>query len=127
MNTLEKERHRHHISVRFALEGIKIAFLTQPNFTYHTFFSALALLFGLFLKINQLEWAIIIFTIVVGFTIEMGNTAIEAVVDLVTETWHEDAKRAKDVAAGMMLIYAYGAVVIAAVVFVPHILPLIGL
>ncbi len=126
MNALQKERQRHHISLKYAVEGIKVAFITQPNFAYHAFFSFMAILFGLFLQISRLEWIIIIMTIVIGFAVEMGNTAIEAVVDLVTDSWHKDAKRAKDVAAGMMLLYAYGSVLIAILVFAPYLLRLVG-
>lgn len=126
MNALQKERQRHHISLKYAIEGVAIALQTQPNFLYHGLFSVLAILFCLLLRVDRVEWVIILMTIVLGFVIEMANTAIEAVVDLVTDSWHKDAKRAKDVAAGMMLLYAYGSVVIAIFIFAPHFLALLG-
>jgi len=68
--------------------------------------------------------AIIVFTIILGLSSEMINTAIEAMTDLITTEHRENAKIAKDVAAGMMLTTAMGAVVIAIFIFVPHILGL---
>lgn len=125
MDAIKKERQRHHISMKFALEGIRVAVSTQPNFLYHGFFSLVAIFLGVFLRISRFEWIILILTITMGLVVEMANTAIESVVDLVTDAWHEDAKKAKDVAAGMMLLFAYGSVVIAALIFAPHLFELL--
>lgn len=127
MNAIQKERQRHHVSLAFAIEGIKFAFLTQPNFAYHLFFSLVAVLLGIFLKIGRFEWLVILLTIIMGIVVEMANTAIEFVVDLATDSWHADAKRAKDIAAGMMLIYSYGSVVIAGAIFFPYLASLFGI
>jgi diacylglycerol kinase (ATP) len=56
----------------------------------------------------------------------MINTSIEAMTDLITTEHRQNAKIAKDVAAGMMLTTAFGAVIVALFVFVPHILQLTG-
>jgi diacylglycerol kinase len=127
MNSFQKERQRHHISVKLASEGIKIAWLTQPNFLYHLFFSSVAILLAIILKVSRMEWLILILTITIGLVAEMANTAIESVVDLVTDVWHKDAKVAKDVAAGMVLTFAYGSVIIAAIIFIPHFLELLNI
>ena len=125
MNVFEKERTRHHISVRVAHEGILIALRTQPNFAYHAFFSLTSVLFGVFFQITRYEWLIICVTIIMGFVIEMANTSIEYVVDLATKKWHKDAKQAKDIAAGMMMIFAYGSVLIAVIIYTPYFLSLV--
>ncbi len=62
---------------------------------------------------------IILFTILLGLAGEMINTAIESVTDLVTTEWHMEAKIAKDVSAGMMLLIAFGAICVA--LFLVHI------
>jgi len=74
-----------------------------------------------YLGIEPIEWVIIIFTIILGLSVEMVNTAIESVTDLVTTEYRVEAKVAKDVAAGMMLITAFGAVVVAMIIFLPYI------
>lgn len=112
---------RHHISFVNAASGLKWSLISQPNFKIHTFLAALAIVTGLYFRISRIEMLIIIFTVVLGFVAEMLNTSIEAVTDLVTTEWHKQAKIAKDVAAGMMLTVAIGAVVIAFVIFYPYI------
>jgi len=74
-----------------------------------------------YFQINYIEWIVIIFTIFVGLVIEMVNTSIEATTDAIDLKVREDIKIAKDVSAGAMLIYAIGALVIAAIIFLPKI------
>ena len=52
----------------------------------------------------------------------MINTAIEEMVDLIVQEHREQARIAKDVAAGMVLVTAIGSLVIGAVIFLPHII-----
>ncbi len=111
---------KHHISLQSAWAGLLWAISTQPNFRVHGILSILALGLGLYLKIPKVEMIIIVFTIILGLTAEMINTSIEAMTDLITTEWHEEAKNAKDVSAGMMLTVALGAVIIAAIIFLPH-------
>lgn len=111
---------RHHISFKNAFAGLFWSLQTQPNFRIHLVLSILAIWLGAYLGISRLEMIVIIFTIVLGMSVEMINTAIEAMTDLITTQWREEAKIAKDVAAGMMLTVALGAVIIAAVIFLPY-------
>ncbi len=113
---------KHHISVKTALSGIRWALRSQPNFRVHLALSALALIGGWLFRVTPMEMLIIVFTIVLGLSAEMVNTALEAMTDLITREWRAEAKIAKDVSAGMMLITAVGAVIVAAVIFIPHIL-----
>ena len=121
---MEKIR-KHHISFTNALSGLVWALRTQPNFKVHLLFSLIAIILGLFLKISYLEMIVIIFTIVLGLSAEMINTAIEEITDLVTKEWREEAKIAKDVSAGMMLLTAVGAALVGLLIFLPKILDII--
>jgi len=113
---------RHHISFQNAFAGILWAIRTQPNFRVHLVLSTLAISGGLFLGISRVEMTVILFTILLGLAAEMINTAIESVTDLVTKEWRTDAKTAKDVAAGMMLLVAFGAVGVAIFIFWPYLI-----
>jgi len=73
------------------------------------------------LQISYLEMTIIIFTIVLGLSAEMVNTAIEAMTDLIKKEYSQEAKIAKDVSAGMMLLTAFGAIFVAGCILLPHI------
>lgn len=116
---------QHHISFKNAFDGIIWAFSTQPNFRIHLFLSIIAILLGIWLQISYLEIIVIIFTIVFGLGIEMVNTSLEAMTDLITSQWRQEAKIAKDVSAGMMLLAAMGALVVGVLIFLPKLLNLL--
>ena len=116
----------HTISFKNAFAGLVWAVKTQPNFRVHIVLSLCALMLGTLLSISYVEMILIVFTIILGLTCEMINTSIEAMTDLITTEHRQNAKIAKDVAAGMMLTTAFGAVIVALFVFVPHILQLTG-
>jgi len=112
---------RHRISFANAFAGLVWAIRTQPNFRIHFFLSAFALFLAYFYSITRMEMIVIVFTIVLGLAGEMVNTSLEAMTDLITSEWRKEAKIAKDVAAGMMLLIAIGSVIIAFLIFGPRI------
>lgn len=74
------------------------------------------------MRISYFEWLIVVMTIFIGLVIELINTAIESVADLVTTEWRLSAKHAKDTAAAAMLVYAIGAVIIGLIIFLPKLI-----
>ncbi len=109
----------HTVSFQHAWAGLLHALRTQPNFVIHASLSLLVVIAGILTHITALYWLILALTITIGLVIELINTAIESTVDLATSDFHPLAKIAKDTAAAAMLIYAIGAIVIAAIIFVP--------
>jgi diacylglycerol kinase (ATP) len=118
---------QHHISFKNAFAGLFWAVRTQPNFRVHLVLSTAAVFLGLYLGITNVEMTVILFTILLGLSSEMINTALESMTDLITTEWKEQAKIAKDVAAGMMLLVAMGAVLIALFIFGPYLRVYFGL
>lgn len=116
---------RHHISFKNAFSGLKWAFTTQPNFRVHVTLAILALWVGLWLQVSFVEMTILVLTIVFGLGVEMVNTTIESMTDLITTEYRQQAKIAKDVAAGMMLLVAIGTAVVACLIFIPRLIVLI--
>ncbi|MBI2611411.1 diacylglycerol kinase family protein [Candidatus Gottesmanbacteria bacterium] len=112
---------RHHISFKNAFAGLWWSFKTQPNFRVHFSLALISLLAGWYFQISYLEMAIIIFAIFFGLAMEMVNTSIEEMTDLITTEWRKEAKIAKDVSAGMMLLSALATVIIAALILLPRI------
>lgn len=99
-------------SVNCAIEGILWAARTQRHLRYH-FLSAAAVLFvALYLKVSTLEFMLLALAITLVIFAEIINTALEVLVDLVSPDYHILAKRAKDVAAGAVLIASIGAAVL---------------
>ena len=109
--------------VNCAIEGIIYTARTQKHMRLH-FLSALVLMVAvLFLRVTPLEFVLL--TISVSFVLfaELVNTAIEAVVDLVSPGFHPLAKIAKDVAAGGVLVAAIGAAVMGYLILSRYIFP----
>ncbi|MFC4076730.1 diacylglycerol kinase [Salinithrix halophila] len=107
-------------SFRFALEGLKYTLVSQRNMRIH-FLAALAvLLLSLYLPLTKAEVLILFVTILLVIVAELINTAVEAVIDMVTEEFHPLAKVAKDVAAGAVLLCSGMAVVVGVSVFYPY-------
>src|SRR5918998_3999426 len=95
-----------------AYQGIVSAVRTQRNLRFHFFAGIGALVAGLLVGVSELELAVLVLTIVVVFVVEMLNTALEFVVDLVTTEYHPLAKLAKDVSAGAVPVPSAGAVLV---------------
>jgi len=84
------------------------------------------LLLVLFLKVSPLEFALLALSILLVLCAEMMNTAVEAVVDLVSPGFHPLAKIAKDTAAGAVLIAACGAAIMGYLILAKYIMPRYG-
>jgi len=91
------------------------------------FISALVvLLLTLFLRITPIEFALLALSILFVLFAELINTAVEAVVDLVSPGYHPLAKVAKDTAAGAVLVAAMGAAIMGYLILARYVLPLYG-
>lgn len=108
-------------SFRFAAEGIISAIKKERNMKIHLMTSVAVVLMGIFYSLSIFEWICITFAIGGMLSLELLNTAIERVVDLVTDKYHPLAKQAKDIAAGAVLIYALLSVIIGLFIFVPKV------
>jgi diacylglycerol kinase (ATP) len=104
-------------SFHYAFSGILYAVRTQPNMRVHLFIAALVLVATLLLHLQRIYIAAIVIVIVIVLALELMNTAIEAVVDLLTVAHHPLAKTAKDAAAGAVLVATIGAVIVGYLAF----------
>lgn len=113
---------KHTISFKNAWHGLHLALTTQPNYKIHGFLSICAITGGIMLGISYTEFLTIFVLICVGLSIETINTALEETGDAIDQNHREDIGRAKDVAAGAMLIFAIGAFIISLIIFLPKII-----
>lgn len=113
-------------SFSYALEGMQAAFKREPNFRIHVIIATAALILAALLKFSIFEWLILAFTITFVIALELLNTVLEAVVNLVSPKISPEAKVAKDVSAAMVLIAALMAVIVGVVLFLPKIFNLLG-
>ena len=113
-------------SFGFAVTGIAQAFREGRNFKVQLCFAVLAVVLGIALQIDPTEWAAVAICIGVVLGGECVNTSIEAIVDLASPDYHELAKRAKDCAAGGVLVCSIASVAVAAFVFLPRIVQILS-
>lgn len=108
-----------------AFRGLAILLRTQHNARIHALATILVVAAGALLRISPAEWALIALAIVCVWVAEALNTSIEFLVDLASPERHPVAAKAKDVAAGAVLIAAIGSVIVAVLVFGPPVLRLL--
>lgn len=112
-------------SFRFALSGLQEVLFNEPNFQIHAVMGITALIAAKILGLTRNEWIILLFTIAFVLILELFNTALENIVDLVSPEVRPEAKIAKDVAASAVLISAILSIIIGTMLFVPKIQMLI--
>jgi diacylglycerol kinase (ATP) len=99
-------------SLNCAIEGILWAVKTQRHMLFHLVAAILVMVAALVLHLTLHEFALLALAITLVLFAELVNTAIEVVVDLVSPDYHPLAQRAKDVAAGAVLLASVGALVL---------------
>ena len=112
-------------SFAFAWNGFKICFTSETNFKIHLLLAAIAVLLGFILTITRTEWLAIIGCITMVTALEMINTALEKLCDVVHKDHHAGIKKVKDIAAGAVLVAAGCSFIIGLIIFLPQIILLI--
>lgn len=107
-------------SFGFAFQGIFYVIRTQRNMQIHLAIGALAVLAAILFGISSGEWAALLAVMALVYSLEMVNTVIESIVDMITEEYHPLAKVAKDAAAGAVLVAAIFAVGTGVAIFLPR-------
>lgn len=108
-------------SFKYAFEGLLYAFRAERNLKIDLVISLFVIALGIWLKISLFEWLCIMIAIGGVISLELMNTALERVIDLVTEDFHPLAKKGKDIAASAVLFFAIIAAIIGLMIFVPKI------
>jgi len=106
----------------YAFEGIKLTYKNEPNFRIQLILALLSTFLGIVLSISQTEWLILITVIFMVLLLELINSSLEALVDLVSPDINEKAKIAKDTAAGAVFVASILSLVIGIMLFLPKIL-----
>nr|WP_330397708.1 diacylglycerol kinase family protein [Lachnoclostridium sp. An169] len=107
-------------SFGYAFDGIRTGIRKERNMKIHCVAVIAVTAAGTFLGLTATEWCICLLLFGLIISLELVNTAVEAVVDLVTEEKKPLAKIAKDTAAGAVLFSAVMSVIIGCIIFLPH-------
>ena len=94
----------------------------ERNIKIHLSFMCAVILCGFYFHITKIEWMICLILFALVLSLELVNTAIEAVVDLASPDIHPLAKLSKDAAAGAVLISAIISAIIGLMIFIPYII-----
>ncbi|WP_317192261.1 diacylglycerol kinase family protein [Hymenobacter ruricola] len=104
-----------------AFRGVWAALGSEVHLRFHAVATAVVVGLGFYYGISRLEWALVAISVACVWSAELMNTAIEALTDLASPEYHPLAGKAKDVAAGAVLLAALGAAVVGALVFGPKV------
>jgi diacylglycerol kinase (ATP) len=115
--SLRKRAH----SFRYAFRGIVGFISLEHNAWIHVAMAAVAVTLGAILRISMQEWATVVILIALVLAAEAFNSAIEALADYATDTIHPLIGKAKDYAAGGVLLLAVGALIVGCIIFIPKI------
>lgn len=112
-------------SFGYAFEGILTGIRKERNMKIHCLAIIAVTCAGTLFQITPVQWCICLLLFALVASLELVNTAVEAVVDLATEERRPLAKIAKDTAAGAVLFSAIVSVIIGLIIFLPYILELL--
>jgi diacylglycerol kinase (ATP) len=112
-------------SVQCALKGISIILASQQNAWVHGIATIGVCIAGFYFGFSKAEWCWIVLAIIAVWTAEALNTAFEFLTDVASPDFHPLAGKAKDVAAGAVLISALGSVIIGVIIIGPYIASLL--
>lgn len=104
------------ISANHAIEGILYAAKTQRHMRYHLYAAIILLIVSFVLGVSGTEFVVLITLAVFVISVEMLNTAVEIITDILFKEYDQRAKIIKDTAAGAVLITAMGAALIGYIV-----------
>lgn len=104
-----------------AFRGVGAALRSELHLRFHAVATAAVLGLGFYVELSLTEWALVALAVAGVWAAELFNTAIETLTNLASPSYHPLAGRAKDVAAGAVLLAALGALAVGGCVFGPKI------
>ncbi len=107
-------------SFRYAFRGIGTLLATQMNARIHLFALVFVIALGLLVSLNLGEWTLIALAVGMVLSAEAMNSALEFLADHTAPEWHDSVQKAKDLAAGSVLLAAAAALAVGLLVFIPH-------
>lgn len=109
-------------SIGYAFEGLKTLFKEEPNALIHGSITLIVVVLGFYFEVSNTEWIALLFAIGLVFGLELINTAIENICDLISIERNEQIKKIKDLSAAAVLVAAVISVIIGVIVFIPKII-----
>jgi len=108
-----------------AFRGIGSALRSELHLQFHAIATVVVIGLGFYFELTATEWMLVTLAVGTVWTAELVNTAIEALTDLASPEYHPLAGKAKDVAAGAVLVAAIAAMIVGLFIFGPRMLALL--
>ena len=112
-------------SFKYAFEGVIMMIKNEHNSRIHLFAASLAILLGIFLNLNAIEWSLVVIIIGLVFIAELFNSTVERIADMIDLEINVKIKYIKDLAAAGVLISAIISVIVGGIIFIPKLIELI--
>lgn len=119
------KKNYNHNKFLVAFRGINDVFVAESSFRYQFIVLIITITLSFLFRISLIEWITIILATMVVFALEIMNTAIENIVDIISPEYNEVAGKVKDISAGAVLLSTIGAVIIGIIIFLPKMIMLI--
>jgi diacylglycerol kinase (ATP) len=107
-------------SVRFALRGLRFSLHEQLNIKIQIAFALAVIGLAFYLSVDRMEWVALLICIGLVISLEMINTALEDLVDLVSPQFNPVAGKIKDIAAAAVLFASVIAAIVGSIIFYPY-------
>ena len=108
-------------SLKFALRGVSILWRNEPNFRWHIVIALAVIILMMLIGVVRSDAVVILLIITFVITLEIVNTVVERLVDMLKPRLHTYAESIKDLMAALVLIGSTAAIIIGIVVFYPYI------
>lgn len=108
-------------SFQHATDGVVFLLVSEQNARIHAIIAVLVGIFAYIFQVTRIEAAVLFMAVILVFAIEIINTAIEKVFDLLHPESHQVIRAVKDAMAGAVLISAIIAFVVAVLIFLPYV------
>lgn len=109
-------------SFTYAFAGLAFMLRTQHNAWLHLLATCAVIATGALLRVSGEDWRWLIIAMALVWVAEAMNTAFEHLCDVVSPDFHLSVKRAKDIAAGAVLVCACAAALLGAITLAPYLL-----
>lgn len=113
-------------SFRYAFEGVRTVFQEERNMRSHTLSTLAIITLSLLLELSVSEWLWILLVCFLMIVMEIWNTVVENIIDLVSPQYHPLAKKVKDMAAAAVLSTSFFSVVVGLIILLPKVVNLLN-
>ena len=108
-------------SFGYAWNGLKVAVKEEPNLKIHLAIAVVVIAMGFYFHISTIEWTVLLILIGVVISLELLNSAIERLTDLVTKERLPLAGKVKDISAAAVLVASVIALLVGITIFTGYI------